>query len=179
MGILRRNRAFLLTAAVILAVGAVLFGAVVTVRVLAAAQPAQPSSLPVPASYNVVSSYGMVGYAPLKLDKDDPGLPAFISEPLQQERGIVLLVYVDGASDDMQMLESFDAIKKQYAADSRFLDFEARKSSELGDTLDQLKVSNPPILVVIRGTGDVAQMYTGWISKKVMSQVVANAVRGY
>src|SRR5450759_1180489 len=37
MGIVRRNRAFLITAAVILVVGAALFGGVVAVRVFAAA----------------------------------------------------------------------------------------------------------------------------------------------
>jgi hypothetical protein len=177
MGILRRNKAFLLTAVLILAVGAVLFGGVVAVRVLAdTTAPAAPA-LPAPASYNVVSSYGMTGYAPLKLVPTDE-TPAFISDTLNEQRGIVLLVYVDGAADDMQMLESFNAVKKQYAADSRFLDFEARKVTELGDTLDQLKVSNPPILAVIRGNGDVAQLYTGWIGRKVMEQVIANAVRG-
>ncbi len=177
MGILRRNRAFLLTAMVILAVGAVLFGGVVAVRVLAdTTAPAAPQ-LPAPASYNVVSSYGMTGYAPLTLVPTDE-TPDFIADPLNEQRGIVLLVYVDGAADDMQMLESFNAVKKQYAADSRFLDFEAHKTSELGDTLQQLRVSNPPILAVIRGNGDVAQLYTGWIGRKVMEQVVANAVRG-
>ncbi len=177
MGILRRNKAFLLTAVLILAVGALLFGGVVAVRVLAdTTAPAAPT-LPAPASYNVVSSYGMTGYAPLTVVPTDE-TPAFISDTLDEQRGIVLLVYVDGAADDMQMLESFNAVKQQYAADSRFLDFEAHKVTELGDTLQQLRVSNPPILAVIRGNGDVAQLYTGWISRKVMEQIVANAVRG-
>lgn len=177
MGILKRNKAFLLTAMAILAVGALLFGGVVAVRVLAdTTAPAAPQ-LPAPASYNVVSSYGMTGYAPLKIVPTEE-TPAFISDTLAEQRGIVLLVYVDGAADDLQMLESFNAVKKQYAADSRFLDFEAHKVTELGDTLDQLKVSNPPILAIVRGNGDVAQLYTGWISRKVMEQVVANAVRG-
>lgn len=177
MGIIKRNRAFLLTAVMILAVGAVLFGGVVAVRVLAdTTAPAAPQ-LPSPASYNVVSSYGMTGYAPLKL-VPTPETPEFITDRLNEQRGIVLLVYVDGAADDMQMLESFEAVKKQYATDSSFMSFEAHKSSELGDTLQQLRVSNPPILAVVRGNGDVAQLYTGWISRKVMEQVVANAVRG-
>jgi hypothetical protein len=80
--------------------------------------------------------------------------------------------------DDMEMVDSFNAVKAQYGADSSFMSFEARKVTELGDTLDQLRVSNPPVLAVIRGTGEVAQLYTGWISRKVMEQVVSNAVRG-
>jgi len=90
----------------------------------------------------------------------------------------VLLVYVDGAADDMEMLSFFNDVKAQYGADGSFMDFEAHKTTELGDTLTQLRVSNPPILAIIRGNGEVAQLYTGWIGKQVMEQVVANAVRG-
>jgi hypothetical protein len=177
VGILKRNRAFLITAVLILVVGACLFAGVLAVRVVASTGSATPSTLPTPASYNVVSSYGITGYAPLKITPTSE-TPDFITSRLKAKRGIVLLVYVEGAADDMEMLASFNAIKDQYATDSSFLGFEARKSSELGDTLQQLRVSNPPILAVIRGTGDVSQMYTGWISQKVMSQVVANAARG-
>jgi hypothetical protein len=177
MGILKRNRAFLLTAVLILAVGAVLFGGVVAVRVLAEGAPAAPAALPTPASYNSVSSYGMTGYAPLTLTPTAE-TPEFITSRLDEQRGIVLLVYVAGAADDMEMVDSFNAVKAQYGGDSSFMSFEAHKVTELGDTLDQLRVSNPPILAVIRGTGEVAQLYTGWISRKVMEQVVSNAVRG-
>lgn len=178
MGILKRNKAFLLTAVLIGVVGAAIFGGVVAVRVLAASSDAAPAALPQPASYNTVSSYGMTGYAPLKL-VPTADTPEFITSRLEDQRGIVLLVYVDGAADDMEMLDSFNAVKAQYAADSSFLSFEARKVTELGDTLQQLRVSNPPVLAVVRGTGDVAQLYTGWIDRKVMEQVVANAARGF
>jgi hypothetical protein len=78
----------------------------------------------------------------------------------------------------MQMLSYFNDVKAQYGADSSFMSFEALEVTELGDTLDQLRVSNPPILAVIRGNGEVAELYTGWIGLKVMEQVVADAVRG-
>jgi hypothetical protein len=87
-------------------------------------------------------------------------------------------VYIDGAADDMEMLSYFDDVKAQFGADSSFMSFEARKVTELGDTLDQLRVSNPPILAVIRGDGEVSELYTGWIGKKVMEQVVSDAARG-
>lgn len=177
MGIFRRNRAFLITVVLIFAIGAALFGSVVAVRVLAASSTASSGQLPSPPSYNMVSSYGMTGYAPLKLTPTAE-TPAFIADRLKEQRGIVLLVYVDGAADDMEMLDSFNAVKAKYAADSSFLSFEAHTTSQLGDTLQQLRVSNPPILAVIRPSGDVAQLYTGWIGRKVMEQVVANAVRG-
>lgn len=177
MGIFKRNRTFLLTAALILVVGALLFGGVVTVRVLAAAETTAPAAVEAPESYNSVSSYGMTGYAPLTIEPTAE-TPSFITKRLEEKRGIVLLVYVSGAADDMEMLSYFNDIKGNYAADSTFLAFEARESKQLGDTLMQLRVTDPPILAIIRGDGQVAQLYTGWIGFKVMEQEIADAVRG-
>ncbi len=177
MGIFKRNRTFMIGAVLILIVGAVLFGSVVAVRVLAesAATPAPVATQP--ASYNSVSSFGMTGYAPLTIEPT-ADTPAFITKRLDEKRGIVLLVYVNGASDDMEMLSYFNDIKANYAADSSFFSFESRESKQLGDLLAQLRVSDPPILAIIRGDGTVAQLYTGWIGFKVMQQEVADAVRG-
>jgi hypothetical protein len=174
---LGRNRSFLITAALIFVIGACLFGGVVAVRVFAVGATAAATPLPAPASYNTVSSYGITGYAPLKL-VPTAETPSFIKNRLQEGRGIVLLVYVDGAADDMAMEENFETVKAQYGADTSFMAFEAHKTTELGDTLQQLRVSDPPILAVVRGNGEVAELYTGWIGLKVMEQVVANAVRG-
>ena len=177
MGIFKRNRTFLLSAVLILVVGAVLFGGVVAVRVLASSGTTAVTPAVAPTSYNSVSSYGMTGYAPLTL-VPTADTPSFIKKRLEEKRGIVLLVYVQGATDDMEMLSYFNDIKANYAADSSFFSFEAHQSSQLGDTLAQLRVSNPPILAIIRGDGQVAQLYTGWIGFKVMEQEVADAVRG-
>lgn len=177
MGIVSRNRTFLLCAVLILVVGALLFGGVVAVRVLASSGTTTPSALETPASYNSVSSYGATGYAPLTLEPTEE-TPSFITKRLEQKRGIVLLVYCSGAADDMEMLSYFNDIKSNYAADSSFFSFEARESKQLGDTLMQLRVSDPPILAVIRGDGEVAQLYTGWIGFKVMEQEIGDAVRG-
>jgi hypothetical protein len=177
MGILKRNRMFLIGAGLVLVVGAVLFGSVVAVRVLADSGATPTATATQPASYNSVSSYGMTGYAPLTIEPTDD-TPEFITKRLDEKRGIVLLVYVKGASDDMEMVSYFNDIKANYAADSSFFSFEARESKQLGDLLAQLRVSDPPILAIIRGDGTVAQLYTGWIGFKVMEQEVADAVRG-
>jgi hypothetical protein len=177
MGIFKRNRTFLVGAILIVVVGALIFGGVVAVRVLASSGGAATTSATAPASYNTVGSFGMTGYAPLTI-QPTADTPSFITKELQQKRGIVLLVYVDGAADDMEMLSYFNDIKANYAADSSFFSFEARESKQLGDTLAQLRVSDPPILAIIRGDGKVANLYTGWIGQKVMEQEVADAVRG-
>jgi hypothetical protein len=185
MGIVRRNSSFLLAIALILGVGASIFGGVVAVRVVAAEGSAPVTATTDPTANNIVSSYGLGsipapasgGSQPLVITPTDE-TPAFITDRLAEQQGIVLLVYVQGASDDMEMLSYFNTVKGQYAADSTFLAFEALATTELGDTLGQLRVSEPPILAIIRGDGVVSEMYTGWIGLKVMEQRVADAVRG-
>ena len=177
MGIFKRNRTFLIGAVLILVVGAVLFGSVVAVRVMAETGATPAPAATQPASYNTVSSFGMTGYAPLTIQATAE-TPEFITKRLDEKRGIVLLVYVKGASDDMEMLSYFNDIKANYAADSSFFSFEAHEAKQLGDLLGQLRVSDPPILANIRGDGQVANLYTGWIGFKVMEQQIADAVRG-
>lgn len=177
MGILKRNRAFLLTVGLILVIGALLFGGVVAVRVMATDDTSSTAATAAPDSYNGVSSYGTTGYETLTIVPTDD-TPKFITKRLEEKRGIVLFVYCQGAADDMEMLSYFNKIKIQYAGDSSFMSFEARESKFLGDTLEQLRVSNPPILAIINGDGEVEQMYTGWIGYKVMEQEIADAVRG-
>jgi len=173
----KRDHTFLWATVVVVLAGAALFGGVLAVRVVAADEGGQQAQLQSPPSYNGVSSYGMTGYAPLKVEPTDE-TPPFISKRLQDGRGVVLLVYCQGAPDDMQMLSYFNDIKRQYAADTSFFAFEAHDVTQLGDTLTQLRVSDPPVLAIIRGDGEVAQLYTGWIGYQVMEQRIANAVRG-
>jgi hypothetical protein len=187
VGIVRRNSSFLLTIALILGIGASIFGGVVAVRVAAAESAAPVAASTTITSNNPVSSYGLgslpaatpsaTGYEPLVFTPTAE-TPAFITDRLAEQKGIVLLVYCEGASDDMAMLSSFNTVKGQYAADTTFMAFEAVATTELGDTLDQLRVSDPPILAIIRGDGVVSELYTGWIGLKVMEQRVADAVRG-
>jgi hypothetical protein len=187
MGIVKRNSSFLLTIGLILGVGASIFGGVMAVRVVAAESAASATASADITANNMVSSYGLGslpastppgGYEPLMITPTSE-TPTFITDRLAAGQGIVLLVYVQGASDDMEMLSSFNTVKGQYGADSTFMAFEAVAVSELGDTLGQLRVSDPPILAIIRGDGTVSELYTGWIGRKVMEQRVADAVRGF
>lgn len=193
MGMLRRNSSFLVGLVVVLFAGAVIFGSVIAVRVVAAETatpaPAKPAAVK---SNNKVDSFGIghmtssqpgfaasggAEYKPLTITPTEE-TPSFIKNRLAEQRGMVLLIYCAGASDDMEMLSHFNTVKAQYAADSSFFSFEALNTAELGDTLDQLRVSNPPVLAIVKGDGEVAELYTGWIGLKVMEQRVADAVRG-
>ena len=127
-------------------------------------------------NYNASGSYGITGMPSLTI-KPTAATPSFITDALNQERGVILLAYVEGAADDDDMLASFNAIKAKYAADASFFSFEARDISQLGDVLNQLRVNAPPVLAVIRADSTVYQIYTGWIGREVIDQVVSNAVR--
>jgi hypothetical protein len=126
--------------------------------------------------YNTVGSFGLEGYPPLKVTPtaDTPG---FIKRPLHEKRGVILLVYVQGAADDEAMLASFREVEKMYAADASFFSFESQDVRKTGDVLSQLHATSPPLFAIIAPDGTVDELYTGWVDEKVMEQRVADAVR--
>jgi hypothetical protein len=170
-------RSFLLKAGLILVMGVVILFSL-TVGILKATNaPGTMTVTEVNSANNTVGSYGITGYEPIAVDPEAGNVPAFIKNPLKEKRGVILLVYLAGATEDEQMRGYFDAIKAKYAAQGSFFSFEARKVSELGNVMSQLKISQPPALAVISPDGSVYEEYTGWIGKQVMEQVVANALR--
>lgn len=155
--------------------GVLIFG--LTTAFLAWGQSAgEASTTGASANYNTVGSYGLTGYPSLYIEPTS-NTPEFISDAFTAGRGIVLLVYVQGAGADDEMLANFNSIQSLYADRADFYSFEAREVSESGDLLTQLGVDAPPILAVIRSDGSVYQLYTGWIGEQVMEQVIANATR--
>ena len=169
-------RSFLVKAALIVVMGAAILAIVTGGIVLASGAPATTSSPTLSGSYNTAGSYGITGYPTLTVNSQTKNMPSFIKGPLAEKRGVILLVYLAGPTEDQQMLASFNEVKAKYAAQGSFFSFEAHDVSELGDLLAQLKISQPPALAVISPDGKVYQEYTGWISEPAMSQVVANAL---
>ena len=169
-------RSFLLKAGLILALGVAIMAAVTGGIVWAGDTPQTTTVSQVVGSNNTAGSYGITGYPTLTINPQTKNMPSFIKEPLAEKRGVILLVYVPGASDDEQMVTYFDNVKAKYADKASFYSFQARKASELGNVLAQLRISQPPALAVISPDGSVYQLYTGWIGQKVMEQVVANAL---
>ncbi len=169
-------RSFFVKAALIVVMGAAIMVVVTGGIVLATNAPTTVTAVPVSGSYNTAGSYGITGYPTLAVDMSARNVPSFISNPLAEKRGIILLVYCAGPTEDQQMLTSFNAVKAKYAAQGSFFSFESAHADELGSVLAQLKITQPPALAVISPDGKVYQEYTGWISEKVMSQVVANAL---
>lgn len=169
-------RSFLVKAALIIVMGAAIMAVVTGGIVLASTAPTPVAATTVSGSYNTAGSYGITGYPGLTVNTQAANVPAFIKNPLAEKRGVILLVYCAGVTESQQMLGYFNTIKAKYAAQGSFFSFEAHNAHELGDVLAQLKISQPPAFAVISPDGSVYQEYTGWISEKVMSQVVANAL---
>jgi len=172
-----KYRSFLIKAGLILVMGIVIMSAVTGGIVLATSPASHAPGTTVVSSNNTAGSFGITGYEPVAVDPQASGVPGFIKNPLAEKRGVILLIYVKGSTDDEQMLDSFNALKAKYADQGSFFSFESRKASELGSVLSQLKISQPPALAVISPDGKVYQEYTGWVDRAVMEQVVANAVR--
>ena len=114
-----------------------------------------PTASNVNGNYNAAGSYGITGLPTLTIKAATA--PSIVADSLNENRGVILLVYVAGAADDEEMLANFNAVKAKYAAQASFFSFEAADISQLGDLLDQLRVSAPPILAVIRPDGTVYQ----------------------
>ena len=167
---------FLMRAAFILLGGLVIMG--LFIGFFAWAQSTSPA--PAVASggfeYNTVGSFGLAGYPTLKVTPTAE-TPGFIKRPLHEKRGVILLVYVQGAADDDAMLASFREVKKLYAADAAFYTFESQDVAKTGDLLTQLHATSPPLFAIIGPDGTVDELYTGWVDEKVMEQRVDDAVR--
>jgi hypothetical protein len=171
-----KYRSFAIKAGLILVMGIVIMSVVTGGIVLATSPGGTAAGTTVVSSNNTAGSYGITGYQAVSVDPKATGFPGFIKNALAEKRGVVLLVYVKGSTDDQQMLDAFNALKAKYADQGAFFSFESRKASQLGVLLSQLKISQPPALAVISPDGKVYQEYTGWIAPRVMEQVVANGL---
>jgi hypothetical protein len=178
MGALAEYKSFFTKAALICLGGLLIMGLFTVCIVWAQTTATSPAAYTETGNgtYNAAGSYGITGMAPLTV-KPTTETPKYVTNALKEERGVVLLVYLEGATDDQEMVANFQAIKAEYAAQASFFNFEAKSVSMTGDLLDQLKIAAPPALAVISPDGKVYQEYTGWIDRAVMEQVVANAVR--
>jgi hypothetical protein len=182
------KRSFLVRIGVVLLGGLAIMAVVTPLYVWARGSSTSPV-VSLASENNWIGSYGLAGgaiaqpmmqsggtYTVMKV-VPGPNTPQYVSDPLKDKRGVVLLVYVKGASDDEAMLANFEKLKAKYEAQGSFFSYEAADVSKTGDLLAQLKVSQPPVLAVISGDGSVYQEYTGWIDEQTMSQVLANALR--
>ncbi len=176
MGVVARNRSFLATAALIVMGGLVVMGVFTVFFAMAESGQTTPTAA-VEQAVPVPGSFGITGAPTLSITVTDD-TPKPIANALKEQRGIVLLVYLKGASADMAMLEEVKSLKPVYADDMSFFIYESGDVKRLGDVLDQLGVYDPPVLAVVLDDATVSELYTGWVGAKVLEQRIADAARG-
>ena len=118
-------RSFFVKAALIVVMGAAIMVVVTGGIVLATNAPATVTAAPVSGNYNTAGSYGITGYPALSVNTSSSNVPSFIKNPLAEKRGVILLVYCAGVTEDQQMLTYFNTVKAKYAAQGSFFSFES------------------------------------------------------
>ena len=178
MGIVRRNKAFLITAALILVVGAALFGGVVAVRVFAAASdtPAAAASRPGLVQHGQQLRHHRLRAAQAHADRRDPVLHHLAPRGTARHRPSGVRGRRRRRHGDAAATSTTS--RRSTAPTARSCPSRRARPRAGRHARSSCASSNPPILAVIRGNGEVAELYTGWIGLKVMEQVVADAVRG-
>ncbi len=152
MGIVRRNRTFLVTAVLILVVGALIFGGVIAVRVMAEGTTTTPAAPAAPANYNSVSSFGITGYAPLTVSRHRRHPRASSPSASRSSAASSCSSTWRARPTTWRCCSTSTTIKAQYAADARS-STSRRASPRARRPARPAQVSDPPILAIIDGDG--------------------------
>lgn len=106
----------------------------------------------------------------LKTTEDTP--TAYV-DAVAQGRPIVLLFYVAGGADDMQVLESLTRLQPAFE-DYVFLIYDYKMATEYGDLSTLLRVSYPPELVLVDDTGTIREIWNGYVDEGTINQSLVN-----
>jgi hypothetical protein len=99
--------------------------------------------------------------------------PVEYTEAIEQGRPVVLLFYVAGSTDDVQVLDSLSTLQPdfdQYV----FLLYDYSRPAAYGDLSTLLKVNYPPELVLVDGLGVVRRIWNGFVDEGTINQDLVN-----
>ena len=99
--------------------------------------------------------------------------PTEYTEAVAQGRPVVLLFYVPGSVDDVQVLDSLTALQEdfdQYV----FLLYDYSLPSAYGDLSSLLGVGYPPELVLVDGLGVPREIWNGYVDEGTLNQSLVN-----
>ncbi len=99
--------------------------------------------------------------------------PTEYVEAIEQGRPVVLLFYVPGSTDDVQVLDNLSTLQPdfdQYV----FLLYDYSKPAAYGDLSTLLKVNYPPELVLVDGLGIVRRIWNGFVDEGTINQDLVN-----
>jgi hypothetical protein len=103
--------------------------------------------------------------------------PSAYVDAVDQGRPVVILFYVDGSVDDAKVLDSVTRLQPAFA-DYVFLLYDYRSPSAYGDLSTLLKVSYPPELVLVDGTGIIRAIWNGYVDEGTLNQSLVNIGQG-
>ena len=170
-------RSFFVKAALIVVMGAAIMVVVTGGIVLATNAPTTVDRrLPVSGNYNTAGSYGITGYPTLSVDTSAKNVPSFIKNPLAEKRGVILLVYCAGVTEDQQMLRLLQPIKAKYAAQGSFFSFESATPRSSATSSPSSRSPSRRPSPSSHPTARSTRSTPAGSARKVMSQVVANAL---
>lgn len=103
--------------------------------------------------------------------------PTEYVEAVKQGRPVVLLFYVTGGADDTNVLESITRLQQAFG-DYVFLLYDYKTPGVYGDLSTLLKVSYPPELVLVDGTGTIRGIWNGYVDEGTLNQSLVNLGQG-
>jgi hypothetical protein len=99
--------------------------------------------------------------------------PAEYTEAVEQGRPVVLLFYVPGSVDDVQVLDSLTALQTEFD-EYVFLVYDYSMPSAYGDLSTLLDVNYPPELVLVDGLGIPREIWNGFVDEGTLNQSLVN-----
>jgi hypothetical protein len=99
--------------------------------------------------------------------------PAEYREAIEQGRPVVLLFYVPGSVDDVQVLDSLTALQPDFD-EYVFLVYDYSIPSAYGDLSTLLKVDYPPETVLVDGLGIPREIWNGFVDEGTLNQSLVN-----
>jgi hypothetical protein len=94
-------------------------------------------------------------------------------QAVEQGKPVVLLFYVPGSVDDVQVLDSLTALQPdfdQYV----FLLYDYSMPNEYGDLSTLLNVNYPPELVLVDALGIPREIWNGYVDEGTLNQSLVN-----
>ena len=99
--------------------------------------------------------------------------PAEYVEAIEQGQPVVLLFYVPGSTDDVQVMDSLSILQPEFDQ-YVFLLYDYSKPAAYGDLSTLLNVNYPPELVMVDGLGIVRRIWNGFVDEGTINQDLVN-----
>ena len=109
--------------------------------------------------------------------KTTDSTPKEYVDAVTQGHPVVILFYVTGQADDTKVHDSVTALQASFA-NYVFLLYDYKTPDSYGDLSSLLKVTYPPELILVDGTGVVKEVLNGFVDQGTINQKLVNLAAG-